>query len=98
MHGPRIRANFNLDKVLAGELEPVVAACVAMDEKEKPSDAKEAFGALHIWRPRVERAAAAPTSNAVAAEDGVSMACSGRKPDLDAAHIPRARRRPRRKR
>ena len=37
-------SGFNLDKVLAGELEPVVAACVAMDEKEKLEQlAKEAM-------------------------------------------------------
>ena len=40
----RLGQNFNLDKVLAGELEPVVAACVAMDEKEKLEQlAKEAM-------------------------------------------------------
>jgi peptide chain release factor 1 len=40
----RLGQNFNLDKVLAGELEPMVAACVAMDEKEKlEALAKEAM-------------------------------------------------------
>ena len=31
----RLGQNFALDKVLSGGLEPVIAACVAMDEKEK---------------------------------------------------------------
>jgi len=41
----RLGQNFNLDKVLGGELEPVIAACIAMDEKEKlEAMAKEAMG------------------------------------------------------
>ena len=41
----RLGQNFNLDKVLGGELEPVIAACIAMDEQEKlESMAKEAMG------------------------------------------------------
>ena len=31
----RLGQNFALDKVLSGGFEPVIAACVAMDEKEK---------------------------------------------------------------
>ena len=40
----RLGQNFALDKVLSGGFEPVIAACVAMDEKEKLEQlAKEAM-------------------------------------------------------
>ena len=31
----RLGQNFNLDKVLGGDLDPLIGACIAMDEKEK---------------------------------------------------------------
>jgi len=31
----RLGQNFPLDKVLAGDLDPLIQACIAMDEKEK---------------------------------------------------------------
>ena len=37
----RLGQNFALDKVLSGGLEPVIAACVAMDEKEKLEQKKK---------------------------------------------------------
>ena len=83
----RLGQNFNLDKVLAGELEPVVAACVAMDEKEKLEQlAKEAMATSLCTTVAAMRASAWPASMAP------SMA---RRRTVDAARTPlyRGRRR-----
>jgi peptide chain release factor 1 len=40
----RLSMNFNLDKVLDGDLDPVIAACIALDQKERlQALAKEAM-------------------------------------------------------